>query len=145
MDWRSDSVLAEPWLFLTVARSWKASSAPRALPSATPQTPSASRPKAGNLNSAPASFGLSDTSETDRPFGTSRSFTSISPEPVPFRPITCQVSCSAASEAGKTIMRVSGAPEARRFISPFSQIVQPPQSQVQLAEPEPHCQRPVTR
>jgi len=46
--------------------------------------------------------------------------TSMSPLPLPARPVTCQVSNRVTWLAGKTIIRASGAPLGSRRGLPFS-------------------------
>ena len=77
-------------------------------------------------------------------FGTRRSLTTISPEPVPQRPLTFQESISSTLSRGKMIMRELSAPLASFFGAPSAMIAEPPISQSQLAEPDAHCHLPLT-
>jgi len=76
--------------------------------------------------------------------GTNCSFTSTSLLPVPRNPETFQVSMISASEAGKSIMRASGAPLGSSRGLPSSRMTQPPMSQAQCWQPLAKGQRPET-
>ena len=65
--------------------------------------------------------------------------------PVPHSPLTCQVSITSTSLAGKSISRMSGMPPSSTRMSPSSSTRHPPISQSLWSTPVVNGHRPVTR